>query len=116
MAPFAAGIVARVDPAEAAAAAGIPAGVDPIPILLEFPAMTGDAVPPGADMTMTLDGPAQNWFLICAIVCIASAGIFLIIRVYTKLAVVRSFELADCELIPYPNSNDDTDSRQTSYS
>ncbi|KAJ4294326.1 hypothetical protein N0V90_008016 [Kalmusia sp. IMI 367209] len=95
MAPVAAGIVAREDPAKLAAALGIPPSVDPMPILLNLPAMMGDAVPPGANMTMTLDDPDQNWFLIVAITCIAAAGLFLIIRVYTKLAIVRSFELAD---------------------
>lgn len=99
MAPIvgASGLVAREDPAKLAAMLGIPPNVDPRPILLRLPAMMGDAVPPGADRTMTLDAPAQNWFLAVAIACIAFSGIFLIMRVYTKLAIVRSFELADCK-------------------
>jgi hypothetical protein len=97
MAPIADAIFARADPAKLAAQLGIPPNVDPRPILLALPGMTGDAVPPGADRSMTLDAPDQNWFLIVAILCVAFAGIFLIIRVYTKLAIVRSFELADCE-------------------
>ncbi|KAL5380300.1 hypothetical protein DPSP01_007874 [Paraphaeosphaeria sporulosa] len=95
MAPIADAIFAREDPAKLAAALGIPPNVDPRPILLALPGMMGDAVPPGADRTMTVDSPDQNWFLIVAILCIAFAGIFLIVRVYTKLAIVRSFELAD---------------------
>ena len=99
MAPIAdvIGLVAREDPAKLAAQLGIPPNVDPIPILLALPGMMGKAVPPGADRTMTVDGPDQNWFLVAAIACIASAGMFLMIRVYTKLAIVRSFELADCK-------------------
>ena len=99
MAPLvgAIGLVAREDLAKFAAQFEIPPNVDPRPILLALPAMMGDAVPPGADRTMTLDSPDQNWFLAAAIACIAFSGIFLIIRVYTKLAIVRSFELADCE-------------------
>ncbi|KAJ4357946.1 uncharacterized protein N0V89_002523 [Didymosphaeria variabile] len=97
MAPIADAIFAREDPAKLAAALGIPPNVDPRPILLALPGMMGDAVPIGADRTMTLDAPDQNWFLIVSILCIAFAGIFLMIRVYTKLAIVKSFELADCE-------------------
>lgn len=44
---------------------------------------------------MTLDSPDQVWFLVIAITCIAIPGLFLIVRVYTKLAIVRMFEIAD---------------------
>lgn len=54
--------------------------------------------PKGADTTMTLDSPDQVWFLVVAITCIAIPGLFLLVRVYTKLAVVRMFEIADCTL------------------
>jgi hypothetical protein len=97
MAPIADAIFAREGPATLAARVDIPSNVDLRPILLAMPGMTGDAVPPGADRTMTLDAPDQNWFLIVAILCVTFAGLFLIVRVYTKLAIVGSFELADCE-------------------
>jgi hypothetical protein len=48
-------------------------------------------------MTMTTDGPDQVWFLVVAITCIAVPALFLSLRVYTRLAIVRSFEMADCE-------------------
>jgi len=99
MAPLSAGVVPREDPAKLGAALGIPSWIDPIPFLLAAPAMMGDSVPPNADRTMTLDGPDQVWFLVVAIGCIAAAGLFLMIRIYTKLAIVRSLELADCEHI-----------------
>ncbi|KAF1960427.1 hypothetical protein CC80DRAFT_293675 [Byssothecium circinans] len=72
-----------------------PSWMDARTFALGLPAMTGDAVPKDADRTMTLDGPDQIWFLVVAITCIAIPGLFLMIRIYTKLAVVRSFELAD---------------------
>lgn len=96
MVPIADAVFAREDPAKLAAAAlGIPPNVDPRPILLALPAMPEYAIPPGADRTMTVDSSDQNWFLIVAILCVTFAGIFLIVRVYTKLAIVRSLELAD---------------------
>jgi hypothetical protein len=67
--------------------------------ILASAAMRGAAIPKGADMTMTTDGPDQIWFLVVAITCIATSGLFLMVRIYTKLAVVRSFEPADCELL-----------------
>ena len=100
MAPLAEGfgVFAREDPAKIAAALGLPPGPDYKPLLLTFPAMVDEkSIPPGADRTMTVDGPDQIWFLVVAILCISFSGIFLMIRVYTKLAVVRSFELADCK-------------------
>jgi hypothetical protein len=62
--------------------------------MLRLPAL---AAPPGADTTMTMSGPDQIWFLVVAITCIAIPGIFLILRIYTKLSIVRSFEPADCK-------------------
>lgn len=53
--------------------------------------------PPGADTTMTLDGPGQVWYLVTAICCIAVPGLFLIARIYTKLGIVRMLEAADCK-------------------
>ncbi|KAF2642326.1 hypothetical protein P280DRAFT_263164 [Massarina eburnea CBS 473.64] len=72
-----------------------PAGMDDRSWALLAPAMTPTQAPVGSDMTMTVDGPDQVWYLVVAITCIAMSGLFLIVRVYTKLAVVRSFELAD---------------------
>lgn len=74
--------------------------IDERTFALSLPAMSGDPVPKTADRTMTTDGPDQVWFLVVAITCIAVAGLFLIIRVYTKLAVVRSLEIADCRSKP----------------
>jgi hypothetical protein len=46
---------------------------------------------------MTTDGPDQIWYLVVAIICIAIPGLFLILRVYTRLAIMRCLEPADCE-------------------
>lgn len=82
--------------AQAGGAGGtIPPGVDPMEFLLDMPALQNP--PPGADLTMTTDGPDQVWYLVVAITCIAVPGLFLMIRMYTKLVIVRSLELADCK-------------------
>lgn len=65
-----------------------------IELLLDTPALQA---PPGADTTMTTDGPDQVWYLVVAITCVAIPGLFLMVRVYTKLAIVRSLEIADCK-------------------
>lgn len=75
----------------------IPPGIDPLAYLLSMPALSPDQIPPGADRTMTLDGPDQIWYLVVAITCIAIPGLFLLVRLYTKLAIVRSLEIADCK-------------------
>jgi hypothetical protein len=75
----------------------VPSGVDPTDFYLQLPAMSPDHAPPGTNMTMTTDGPDQVWFLVVAITCIAVPALFLSLRVYTRLAIVRSFEMADCE-------------------
>jgi hypothetical protein len=81
--------------AQAPGAGGtVPPGVDPMEMLLNMPAL--QPAPPGADTTMTTDGPDQVWYLVVAITCIAVPGLFLLIRIYTKLVIVRSLELADC--------------------
>ncbi|KAF2471692.1 uncharacterized protein BDR25DRAFT_192827, partial [Lindgomyces ingoldianus] len=53
--------------------------------------------PAGANTRMTLDSSAQVWYLVTAILCIAVPGIFLMIRVYTKFAVVKMLDAADCK-------------------
>lgn len=75
----------------------IPPGMDQRQFLLSLPALGADQIPKDADTTMTLDGPDQVWFLVVAIICIAIPGLFLILRVYTRLAIMRCLEPADCE-------------------
>jgi hypothetical protein len=74
----------------------IPPGVDPRQFILSLPALSPDQIPKGADTTMTTDGPDQVWFLVVAILAIAIPGLCLILRVYTRLAIMRSLEPADC--------------------
>ncbi|KAF2035618.1 hypothetical protein EK21DRAFT_41916, partial [Setomelanomma holmii] len=52
--------------------------------------------PPGADTTMTTHGPDQVWYVVVAVTCIAIPALFLTMRIYTRLAIVRSLEMADC--------------------
>ena len=75
----------------------IPPGVDARQFLLSLPALGADQIPDGADIVMTTDGPDQVWFLVVAIICITVPGLFLILRVYTRLVIMRCLEPADCE-------------------
>lgn len=75
----------------------VPPGIDPIDFYLRLPAMAPSQALPGADMHMTTHGPDQKWFLVVAITCIVVPAIFLMLRVYTRLAIVRSLEIADCK-------------------
>jgi hypothetical protein len=74
----------------------VPPGMDPTEFYLQLPAMGPDQVPPGADTTMTTNGPDQVWFLVVAVTCTAIPALFLAMRLYTRLAIVRSLEMADC--------------------
>jgi hypothetical protein len=75
----------------------VPAGVDPIAFYLQLPAMSPAQAPAGSDMTMTVNGPDQVWFVVVAVTCTAVPAMFLSLRVYTRLAIFRGFELADCK-------------------
>jgi hypothetical protein len=75
----------------------VPPGKDPMAYYLQLPAMSPTQAPKGANMTMTTTGPDQVWFLVVAITCIIVPALFLSLRVYTRLAIVGSFEMADCK-------------------
>jgi hypothetical protein len=75
----------------------IPPGMSRIEFYLQLPAMASDKVPAGADRTMMTNAPEQVWFLVVAVTCTAIPALFLSLRVYTRLAIVGSFELADCK-------------------
>jgi hypothetical protein len=76
----------------------LPPGMDPVDFYLMLPAMDPAQAPPGADLTMTLNGPDQIWFYVVAGTCTAVPAVFFIIRLYTRLAIFKSLELADCKL------------------
>jgi hypothetical protein len=71
--------------------------MDPTTFYLQLPAMSPTRAPKEADITMTTTGPDQVWFLVVAITCIVVPALFLSLRVYTRLAIVGSFEMADCK-------------------
>jgi hypothetical protein len=75
----------------------VPPDMDAMEFYLQLPAMSPLHAPKGADMTMTINGPDQVWFLVVAITCIVVPAFFLSLRVYTRLAIVGTFELADCK-------------------
>jgi hypothetical protein len=75
----------------------LPPGVDPMEFYLQIPAMAPTQAHAGADMTMTTNGPDQVWYLVVAITCTVVPAIFLGLRIYTRLAIERRLELADCK-------------------
>jgi flagellar biosynthesis protein FliP len=76
----------------------VPPGMDPMQYLLSLPALASSQIPEGADTNMTTNSPDQVWYLVVAIVCAAVPTLFWLLRMYTRLIVVRSLEPADCKL------------------
>lgn len=74
----------------------VPPGWDPTEYYLTLPAMGPSRIPEGADTTLTINGPDQMWFTVTAVLCTAVPALFLMLRVYTRLAIVRSLEVTDC--------------------
>jgi len=62
--------------------------------LLDGPALDP---PPGIVAHFSRTSPDQKWFYICAPLFTVIPGIFMILRFYTKLRIVRKLDLADCE-------------------
>lgn len=75
----------------------IPPGMDARQFMLSLPALGPDQIPRGSDTRMTTSGPDQIWFPVVAIICVVIPSLFLILRIYTRLAIVRCLEPADCE-------------------
>lgn len=42
----------------------------------------------------------QVWYYVCVSICTTFAGIFLILRLYTKLRFIHSLDLPDCMYCP----------------
>jgi flagellar biosynthesis protein FliP len=74
-----------------------PPGMDPMQYLLSLPALASSQIPEGADTNMTTNSPDQVWYLVVAIVCAAVPTLFWLLRMYTRLVIVRSLEPADCK-------------------
>jgi hypothetical protein len=62
--------------------------------LLELPALRPH---PEADTTMTTKSPEQAWFLVTAVLCTTLPTLFLAMRVYTRLRIIKGLELVDCK-------------------
>ena len=52
-----------------------------------------------SDFHLTLHSKDQDLFFAVAGLCIAIPAIFLLGRIYTKLAIVRGLEAADCKFL-----------------
>lgn len=65
-----------------------------IEFLLDQPALK---TPPGAIQHLDNHADDAYWWYICVVLSMTVAGIFVLIRFYTKIFIVRKFEAADCE-------------------
>ena len=46
----------------------------------------------------TTNSPEQAWWYVCVVLCTLIPGVLLIIRLYTKLYIIRKADVADCML------------------
>lgn len=53
--------------------------------------------PPGVIAHFSRTSPDQKWFYICVPLFTIIPGIFILLRLYTKLKIVRKLDLSDCE-------------------
>lgn len=74
-------------------------GVDfdtmPPAVIQKILAMPAMEPPPGADTQ--IQPPDFKWYLLCVVLCMAISGIFIALRAYTKLVVVKQVDAADCK-------------------
>lgn len=64
----------------------------PIEVLLAQPALNP---PPGVERHMSTKSQEQQYFVLGAVFCIAIPGIVVVLRVYTKLTIIRKWDAAD---------------------
>jgi len=67
---------------------------DVSPLIGQLPAMRA---PPGVAVHLTTSSPEQKWYFICVPLFSIIPGIFIILRVYTKLKIVKKLDCADCK-------------------
>jgi hypothetical protein len=47
-----------------------------------------------------LHSPEQAWYYVCVTLCAVVSGVFIMLRLYTKLRIVRALDLSDCLFPP----------------
>ena len=67
----------------------------PVAIDLEGPA---GRTPPGVVPHLTNSSEDQKWYYVGVVTCLVIAGIFVVLRFYTKLRIIRRTDLSDCKL------------------
>ena len=67
---------------------------DVSPLIGQLPAMQA---PPGVKPHLTTTSPDQKWYFICVPLFSIIPGMFIILRLYTKLKIVKKLDCADCE-------------------
>ena len=69
--------------------------------LLQGPALQP---PPGATVRFpTTHSDEQKWFYVCVVLSSVVPGVLLLLRMYTKLRVVRKVDFTDCSMTIFPN-------------
>lgn len=71
--------------------------------LLEGPALTP---PNGVIPSVTNRSDEQHWYYVCVSFCTVVPGVLLLLRLYTKLRIVRKVDLTDCPIQPSKLSGD----------
>ena len=57
--------------------------------------------PPGViSQFLTIHTNAQAWYYVCATLATVIPGTLLLLRMYTKLRIVRKMDLTDCSISP----------------
>jgi len=64
----------------------------PVDVLLAEPALD---TPPGVQRHMSTNSSEQKWFILGAVLCIVVPGFVLLLRIYTKIFIMRKSEIAD---------------------
>lgn len=69
----------------------------PVPTLLDE--LDGPALspPPGVEANFSTESHVEKWYYLCAVLCTVSPGSFIILRMYTKISIVRKVDLTDCK-------------------
>ena len=68
--------------------------------LAEMPSMRP---PPGLVSDFVNPYSLEKWIVLCAVMCLATATLFVAIRTYTKFIITKTLDWADCELPRCPD-------------
>jgi hypothetical protein len=53
--------------------------------------------PPSVEANFSTKSHAETWYYVCAVLCTVIPGSFIVLRMYTKVSIVRKVDLTDCK-------------------